>query len=105
MKIDELSAITGSGHTQTLKAGATTQAKGAPSTNSTSSTVGGSANDTLSISPRAEQLAKYSAQIAAMPDVRQSRVDSLRQSATSGAFNPSSSDIAAGIMKDEAGAQ
>jgi flagellar biosynthesis anti-sigma factor FlgM len=102
MKIEELSAITNANHGQALKAGAPSQLTNNAGAKSSSAAPGGSVNDTLSISPRAERLAKLSAQIAAMPDIRQSRVDSLRQSATSGAFNPSSSDIAGGIINAEA---
>lgn len=58
-------------------------------------------NDKVNLSSVALETGKMVDQLKVLPDVRQEKVDELRQSISAGTFNPSSTAIAEGILKDE----
>ena len=57
--------------------------------------------DKLEFSGRAAETGKFLDELKNLPDVRQEKVDSLREQIASGNYNPSSDEIAGAILKDE----
>ena len=57
--------------------------------------------DKLEFSARASEVGNLVDQIKQLPDVREEKVNSLRNQISAGSYNPSSQDIAAAILKDE----
>lgn len=57
--------------------------------------------DKLEISSRATEVGRLVEQLKAMPDVRQERVDALKQQIKEGKFAPSANEIANAILNDE----
>lgn len=57
--------------------------------------------DKIELSHKGAKVSRMVDQIKQMPDVRQDRVDELRQKITSGEYDPSSETIADAILKDE----
>ncbi|HUK90773.1 MAG TPA: flagellar biosynthesis anti-sigma factor FlgM [Blastocatellia bacterium] len=101
MKIDQINQVIGVNQSHGLNRAGASRTAGPESSGSAVSSTVTATNDTLKISSRAEVLARLASKVASLPDIRQDRVENLRQSATSGAFNPTGSDIAAAIMNDE----
>jgi negative regulator of flagellin synthesis FlgM len=66
-------------------------------------TVSGAANepDRVKVSERAANIGRLSARATELPDVRQEKVEALRERIQSGAYDPKASDIADAIIKDE----
>lgn len=63
----------------------------------------GSENDTLSFSSRVSEFGKLVDALRELPDVRQDRVDALREKISAGEYNPSGEEIAEAIFKSEKG--
>jgi flagellar biosynthesis anti-sigma factor FlgM len=59
------------------------------------------ATDQVKVSERAEKIGQLVEKAKALPDVRQERVEELRQLIESGKYNVSSQQIAAAIISDE----
>jgi flagellar biosynthesis anti-sigma factor FlgM len=59
--------------------------------------------DQVSVSSRADEVNQLIARTNELGDVRQERVDSLRQAVQSGRYQVSSSNIADAIIRDESG--
>ncbi len=57
--------------------------------------------DKLQVSNRAAEVGNLVDRLKNLPDVRQERVNALRERIAAGEFNPSSESIADGILKDE----
>ena len=57
--------------------------------------------DKLEFSTRAAEVGGLVDQLKNLPDVRQQRIDALREQIQAGDFNPSSEEIAGAILKDE----
>lgn len=57
--------------------------------------------DKLDISGRASEVGRLVDQLKAMPDVRQARVDALKEMVAAGSYNPTASDIADAILKND----
>jgi negative regulator of flagellin synthesis FlgM len=57
--------------------------------------------DKIELSHKGAKVSQMVDQIKQMPDVRQDRVDELKQKIASGEYGPSSDKIAAAILKDE----
>ncbi len=57
--------------------------------------------DKLELSSRASEVGKLVEQLKNMPDVREEKVNQLREQVSAGKYNPSSKDIADAILKDE----
>jgi flagellar biosynthesis anti-sigma factor FlgM len=58
--------------------------------------------DRASFSSDAQHLSTLSTALSNVPDVRQSRVDALRQAVQGGTYNPSNTDIAQALLRDTA---
>jgi negative regulator of flagellin synthesis FlgM len=59
------------------------------------------AEDKIEFSSKGAEVGKLVDQLKQFPDVRQDRVDSLRQKIQSGEYRPASEEIADAILKDE----
>jgi negative regulator of flagellin synthesis FlgM len=57
--------------------------------------------DKIELSHKGAKVSEMVDQIKQMPDVREDRVEALRQKITSGEYDPSSEAIANAILKDE----
>src|SRR5881275_2770905 len=57
--------------------------------------------DKVSVSERAETIERLTARATELPDVRQEKVEAMRERLQSGSYNPSANDIAGAILKDE----
>jgi negative regulator of flagellin synthesis FlgM len=57
--------------------------------------------DQVSVSERAADVGRLTARASELPDVRQEKVEQLRERIRSGSYNPSASDIAGAIFKEE----
>jgi negative regulator of flagellin synthesis FlgM len=57
--------------------------------------------DKISVSERAATAERLAAHVKQLPDVRQEKVEALRERIQSGSYKPSASDIANAILKDE----
>ena len=57
--------------------------------------------DKLQLSNRGSEVGKLVEQVKEMPDMREEKINQLREQITSGNYNPSSEDIADAILKDE----
>lgn len=57
--------------------------------------------DKLQFSERATEVGKLTEQVKQLPDIREDKVNALREKIAAGEFNPSSEQIAAAILKDE----
>lgn len=57
--------------------------------------------DKISVSERAATAERLAARVNQSPDVRQEKVEALRERIQSGSYKPSASDIADAILKDE----
>lgn len=57
--------------------------------------------DKIEFSSKGAEVGKLVDQLKQFPDVRQDRIDSLKQKIESGEYNPASDDIADAILKDE----
>jgi negative regulator of flagellin synthesis FlgM len=57
--------------------------------------------DKLELSSRASEVGKLVEQLKNMPDVREEKINQLREQISTGKYNPSSNDIADAILKDE----
>ncbi|MBS1792355.1 MAG: flagellar biosynthesis anti-sigma factor FlgM [Acidobacteria bacterium] len=57
--------------------------------------------DKVEFSNRATEVGKFVKQVKNMPDVRQDKINQLRDQISSGNYNPSSEEIADAILKDE----
>ena len=60
-----------------------------------------SQEDKVSVSERAETLERLTTRTTELPDVRQEKVEAMRERLQSGSYNPSASDIADAILKEE----
>lgn len=60
----------------------------------------GSGDDTLSFSSRVSEFGKLVDTLRELPDVRQDRVDALREKISAGEYNPSAEEIADAIFKE-----
>jgi negative regulator of flagellin synthesis FlgM len=59
------------------------------------------AEDKVNVSNRAAEVGKLVDDIKQFPDVRQDLVNELKVQVSAGEYNPTSDEIAAGILKDE----
>lgn len=57
--------------------------------------------DKLEFSARASEVGNLVDQIKQLPDVREEKVNTLRDQISAGSYSPSNQDIAAAIIKDE----
>lgn len=57
--------------------------------------------DKLDISSRASEVGRLVDQLKAMPDVRQERIDALREQVAAGTYRPTGDSIADAILKDD----
>jgi len=57
--------------------------------------------DKLEFSSRASEVGKLVEQLKELPDIRQEKVNSLREQISAGSYNPSGEAIADAILKDE----
>ena len=57
--------------------------------------------DKLDFSSRASEVGMLVEQLKELPDVRQEKVNSLREQISAGSYNPSGEEIADAILKDE----
>jgi negative regulator of flagellin synthesis FlgM len=57
--------------------------------------------DKVSVSERAATAERLTARANQLPDVRQEKVEALREQIQSGSYKPSASDIADAVLKDE----
>jgi flagellar biosynthesis anti-sigma factor FlgM len=102
MKIEQLSGINNAEQARAAGRAGSNRAGGPNSTAPLVAPADAKAgSDTVYISAKAETIAKLTAQVAALPEVRQERVDSLRLNATSGASHHSAADIADAIIRAE----
>jgi negative regulator of flagellin synthesis FlgM len=60
-----------------------------------------SESDRITVSGRAETVERLAARANELPDVRQDKVEAMRERIQSGTYKPSASDIAGAILKDE----
>lgn len=85
--------------------GAARETKVGKSGKTSSQTVGSktinSGDDTLSFSSRVSEFGKLVDTLRELPDVRQDRVDTLREKISSGEYNPSGEEIAEAIFRSE----
>ena len=58
-------------------------------------------SDSVNVSDQATTVGRLLAQVAQLPDVRQERVEPLRDLVQSGSYHPSAHEIADAILKDE----
>lgn len=58
-------------------------------------------NDQINVSDRAASIQQIVDKISNIPQVRQDRVEALREQVQSGSFNPSSEDIADAILRED----
>lgn len=58
-------------------------------------------NDEVSVSERAASIQQMVDKISDIPQVRQDRVEALREQIQAGTYNPSSKDIADAILREE----
>lgn len=58
-------------------------------------------SDSVQVSPRATEIGELTAKVEQLPDIRADRVAELRAQVQSGNYQPSASDIAAAILKDQ----
>jgi len=58
-------------------------------------------DDTVEFSNRGSEVGKLVDQVKDMPDIREEKINQLREQIASGNYNPSSEDIADAILKDE----
>jgi len=64
--------------------------------------VGKTANeDKLKLSNRATEVGKFVEQVKEMPELREEKINALREQIAGGNYNPSSEDIAEAILRDE----
>ena len=59
--------------------------------------------DTVSVSERGNTIKELTARAKDLPDVRQERIEALRERIQTGDYQPDAGDIADAILKDEAG--
>ncbi len=59
------------------------------------------AADSITVSNRAEEVGRLVAKVAELSDLRQERIEPLRQQIASGTYSVPASDIADAILKDE----
>ncbi|HYJ48216.1 MAG TPA: flagellar biosynthesis anti-sigma factor FlgM [Pyrinomonadaceae bacterium] len=57
--------------------------------------------DAVKVSERAANVGRLAARAAELPDVRQEKVEALRERLQSGSYNPQASDIADAVIKEE----
>ncbi len=57
--------------------------------------------DKLEFSDRATEVGKYVEQVKDMPDLREEKISRLREQISAGTYQPSSTEIADAILKDE----
>ena len=57
--------------------------------------------DKISVSERATTIENLTARVNQLPDMRQEKVEAMRERIQSGSYNPSANDIADAILKDE----
>lgn len=57
--------------------------------------------DKVNVSERAANVGRLTVRASELPDVRQEKVDALRERIQSGNYNPKASDIADAIIKEE----
>lgn len=101
MKIDQINKVINTEQTRstdrvgTERTGKTGRLTKAQSSRSSSST------DRVYISDQAEELSNLISRVMSLPDVRADRVESLRSAATSVANQPTASEIADSILRDE----
>lgn len=57
--------------------------------------------DKIKVSERAADVGRLTARASALPDVRQEKVEALRERVQSGSYDPSAKDIADAILKEE----
>lgn len=58
-------------------------------------------NDQVNVSDRASSVQQMVDKISSIPDVRQERVNALRQQVQAGSYNPSSNKIAEAILRED----
>ena len=58
-------------------------------------------SDRIKVSERASTVGRLASRAAELPEVRQEKVAAVRERIQSGSYNPSASDIADAILKDE----
>lgn len=58
-------------------------------------------SDKIKVSERASTVGRLSSRAAELPEVRQEKVEALRERIQSGSYNPPSRDIADAIFKEE----
>lgn len=58
-------------------------------------------NDRVDLSGRAAEVGKLVAQVKELPDIRQEKVSNVRAQMAAGHFDPTGSEIADAIIKDE----
>ena len=57
--------------------------------------------DAVKVSERAANIGRLAARASELPDVRQEKVDALRERIQSGSYNPKASEIADAVIKEE----
>ncbi len=57
--------------------------------------------DKIKVSERAADIGRLTTRASGLPDVRQEKVEALRERVQSGSYNPSPGDIADAIIKEE----
>ena len=57
--------------------------------------------DDVKVSERATNIGRLTARASELPDVRQEKVDALRERIQSGSYHPKAGDIADAILKEE----
>ena len=72
-----------------------------PATNKTPAAGGSTSEDDVSFSGQIQDLMRIRELVDAVPDIRQTRVDRLRQEVKLGTYNVSASDIADAIIRDQ----
>lgn len=105
MKIEQLNGISNTEQTRAANRLGAQRTSGPESASTSAAANSKSPSDQVYISPKAETVSRLVARVRELPDIRQERVESLRAITTTGAYRPSSSDIADAIIGSESVSQ
>jgi negative regulator of flagellin synthesis FlgM len=100
VKVNNIDNLHGNDAIGAIKRGATEKAGSASEVGKSEvkATLG---KDTVSVSDKSAEFGKLIDQIKQLPDVRQDRVDELKQRIAAGDYHPSAEEIADALLKDE----
>jgi negative regulator of flagellin synthesis FlgM len=100
VKVNNIDNLHGSDQVASVKRGAA-EKTGSASEVSKSEVKATLGKDTVSVSDKSAEFGKLIDRIKQLPDVRQDRVDELKQKIAAGDYHPSAEEIADALLKDE----